>query len=206
MQEHSEFEDRLVPDVLTIVLSFFTTAKARTLRLACSSLLYAVTAQPWEDEATGIVDGPRWAACFPRARTAKARGRVAARSLIAALAGVPQLKTLDLAHCGIGADGGVAALAAALPAVPLLTTLYLGGNAIGAGGVAALAAALSALPLLTTLDLCSNAIGADGAVALAAALPAVPLLTTLDLSGNAIGAEGEAALEEAQKCRLVRRT
>ena len=55
----SDFERYLLPVVVSVILGFVTTAEARTLRLARSTLRDAVTAQPWTDAETSIVDVPR---------------------------------------------------------------------------------------------------------------------------------------------------
>ena len=119
------------------------------------------------------------------------------RALLAALTGfgVTPVTTLSLEHSDIN-DEALRLLAEALQqgAAPLLTTLALGENRIGAEGATALARALIAVPLLTALDLHSNTIGDAGAAALAGALTSVSQLTTLDLRFNHIYADGAVAL------------
>jgi hypothetical protein len=62
-----------------------------------------------------------------------------------------------------------------------VSTLGLGGNALGDEGAATLAEALPSMPGLTTLWLDNNAIGDAGASDLAAALPSAPHLEWLAL-------------------------
>ena len=91
----------------------------------------------------------------------------------------------------------MAALAKALP--PTLEELYLSGTDCGDDGLVALAAALPALTRLVTLWCSDNpAATARGWVALAAALPSLPALQELWIHGSpGMGPEGAAALAAA---------
>ncbi|SFW87265.1 hypothetical protein [Amycolatopsis australiensis] len=89
----------------------------------------------------------------------------------------PDLRTLDLAACGLG-DGDVRALTASGPA-PALTGISLAYNTVGSAGAKALAS-WSALPRLSELNLHDNVIGDDGLAGLAAS-QAAQLLVELDL-------------------------
>jgi hypothetical protein len=94
------------------------------------------------------------------------------------------------------------ALAAALPAMPLLTTLHCNANAgVGETGWAALSAALRWVPALASLQLeaCSG-IGDAGASALAAGIPGAAKLETINLHGCAIGDNGAKALAVRRDC------
>lgn len=115
-----------------------------------------------------------------------------------ALAGMlPMLRTLrslDLAHCGLGIGpsqvhaAALTALAAALRTLCVLTRLSLAHNPLGTAGWAALAPAAAALPL-RALDLSSCRLFDPFELMLCARLPEVPpatlrALQCLQLSGN----------------------
>ena len=103
----------------------------------------------------------------------------------AALAASTCLRELNVARNALG-DGGVAALAAALPAS--LTTLDVRETDMAEAGAHALMEALSGNATLTTLHVARNPLGAGGAAALAAGLRRCVGVTTLDLTGVALGA------------------
>jgi len=90
------------------------------------------------------------------------------RPIIASLARVPRLRTLGLAHNGLG-DGSIQALAEALSAspgrvLPALQRLWLFGNDISDEGVISLTKLFEAgeLPRLAKLGLGANRIGDAG--------------------------------------------
>lgn len=85
--------------------------------------------------------------------------------------------------------------------LPLLKTLDVSKNNLGAGGAAKLAGALSAGggPQLESLSLGYNDVGDGGAAALGRA--AGPRLAVLDLSGNALSGAGLAAILSARGLR-----
>jgi Ran GTPase-activating protein (RanGAP) involved in mRNA processing and transport len=112
----------------------------------------------------------------------------------AALAASTCLRELNVARNALG-DGGVAALAAALPAS--LTTLDVRETDMAEAGAHALMEALSGNATLTTLHVARNPLGAGGAAALAAGLRRCVGVTTLDLTGVALGAAGAAAVGAA---------
>ena len=121
--------------------------------------------------------------------------------LAAALPALPRLAELDLGtNAALGLDGA-RVLAPALRALPHLRDLSLGFCALGDGGVAAVAAALPAG--LVRLAAPGNGVTPDGARAVAAALHAQRLarapvrprpLAQLILSFNAVRGEDEPAL------------
>ncbi len=76
-----------------------------------------------------------------------------------------------------------------------LTSLYLGGNQIGAEGAKALAAVLEGNSSLTSLDLYGNEIGDEGAKALAVALEGNTSLTSLELNYYSINGELRSQIE-----------
>jgi hypothetical protein len=117
-------------------------------------------------------------------------------ALAGALAGVPELKTLEVRSNNIG-EAGAAALAGGLAGVPGLQRLDVGGNGIGEAGAAALAGGLVGVPRLQTLSVSGNDIGEAGAAALAGALAGVPGLQALGVGRNGIGDAGAAALAGA---------
>jgi len=95
------------------------------------------------------------------------------RPIVASLARVPRLRTLGLAHNGLG-DGSIQALAEALSAnpgrvLPALQRLWLFGNDISDEGVISLTKLFEAgeLPRLAKLGLGANRIGDAGVQALA---------------------------------------
>jgi hypothetical protein len=109
------------------------------------------------------------------------------------------LKRLYLRANGLGAKAalgpeGAVALAAVLPQLTGLETLYLNENYIGDAGAAALAPALAQLTRLTELKLTWNAIGDAGAASLATVLPQMTGLKSFFLGFNKFGDEGAAAL------------
>lgn len=77
-----------------------------------------------------------------------------------------------------------------------LRVLYMTGNPIGDGGVAALAGALPHAPSLEEVGLEWTGCGAAGAGALAAAVRRLPKLQWLSLYNASVGA-GDQALREA---------
>jgi len=113
------------------------------------------------------------------------------------------LTTLDLGHNDIG-RAGAEALAKALMANDVLTSLLLRGNWLRDAGARALSRAFGAL---TSLDLGSNAINDAGAIALIEAHKANGVLTSLLLKGNSVtysrthsvGVDFETELAEAFK-------
>ena len=123
------------------------------------------------------------AACYrmPKLRifvgAANAFGDGGVRTL--ALAHFPQLESLDLRGCEIGAEGADA-IAAASHQKPKLWALDLSMNALGDGGARALAQAH--FPQLESLDLSSNEIGAEGEAALAVARLRWPTIQDMFIS------------------------
>ena len=107
----------------------------------------------------------------------------------------PTLSHLNLSNTGCG-DGGMVAIAAAMPAVVSLTVLFCAANpAVGEAGWVALGAALPRLPKLRELHLVDCTGMCDGGAAtLAVALPRAVSLRDLDLTGCYIGDAGAAAL------------
>ena len=140
-----------------------------------------------------------------RTLRAHALGKLACKTLCRALAAarLAGLSTLDLAGCGIGAahPTTLARLAAAVRPCPSLTSLGLGGNALGTKGLLTVLVGLYAPPCgsttLAALDVSHNGITLDADVdavrvpRVAEALEAhCAALTALDLSGNPLGAAG----------------
>ena len=113
----------------------------------------------------------------------------------------PTLEDLDLKGMGCG-DRGMAALAAALPALTRLRNLEVNDNhRVRDVGWTALADALPKLPALRSLDVTCCMTNA-GALAIAAVLPRCsPTLVRLELSGEQevelIGEEALSALRTA---------
>jgi hypothetical protein len=64
-------QETLLSEVGPVLLPFFTTRDACTLRLVCREFLAAATEHPWEDRGT-VIRGSiaAWRACFPHARCA----------------------------------------------------------------------------------------------------------------------------------------
>jgi hypothetical protein len=107
----------------------------------------------------------------------------------------PTLEELYLANVGLG-DAGMAALAAALPAMSALRTLSVNANpAVAERGWAALGAALPQLPALSSLQ-AEECVGMrdSGAAALAVGIPGALSLETVNLHGCGIGDEGARVL------------
>jgi hypothetical protein len=66
--------ETLLSEVGLVLLRFFDTREACTLRLVCREFTEAVGRQQWEDRETVIKGGiAAWRACFPRARCANVR-------------------------------------------------------------------------------------------------------------------------------------
>lgn len=99
---------------------------------------------------------------------------------------------LPLSNLG---DVGVTRLASRLPS-SMVRRLELNGNHIGDEGAEALAAALKAHRIITSIELSDNNIGDRGAKALARAFRELPSLTSVYLVNNRIGIEGARALGE----------
>jgi uncharacterized protein (TIGR02996 family) len=132
-------------------------------------------------------------------------GDTGVRTLVSS-PGVAGLKTLDLMHNRIRAEGAQAV--AASPWLTGLTALYLGRSAcgyttndIGPQGARALAGAAN-LAGLTTLGLDLNHIGAKGLAALAGSR-FLTRLRCLGLRGNAVGPAGVRALAESPNLRSI---
>jgi len=117
----------------------------------------------------------------------------ATAALSAALPMLPQLEELDLwgnddfddEMGGPEPDlGRIPLLLAALPALPRLRTLILGGCSLPTAAMAPLAAALQRLPLLRVLDVrqCCG-VSEQGAADLAVAFPMLPHLEELNIGG-----------------------
>lgn len=107
---------------------------------------------------------------------------------------LPKLTVLNLGTNALG-DDGVRALARAFPNA--IESLDLSENQIGANGARALADVLAMRDTsLLTLDLRDNVVGNEGARALAAALRSNATLRTLNLERNVISDEGARALSE----------
>ena len=104
------------------------------------------------------------------------------------VAGLPCLKTLSAAKCGLGKEG-IGGIADTLALAPALTTLNLDENGCGPDGASALALALPSSPALKVLRLGSNEIGDDGALALAGSLQSATTVRLLDCSRNNISGE-----------------
>jgi hypothetical protein len=66
--------ETLLSEVGLVLLRFFDTREACTLRLVCREFTEAVRVQQWEDRTT-VIQGSlaAWRACFPRARCASVR-------------------------------------------------------------------------------------------------------------------------------------
>ena len=145
------------------------------------------------------------AACYrmPKLRifvgAANAFGDGGVRTL--ALAHFPQLESLDLRGCEIGAEGADA-IAAASHQKPKLWALDLSMNALGDGGARALAQAH--FPQLEWLFLRCCQIGPEGAAAIAAASPRLPKMRHLELFGNSLCSNGARALAQAHFPQLER--
>jgi hypothetical protein len=79
---HPSLDPRFPPflslpeDLVGEIMSHFSTAEGRQLRLVCSAARDAVRDYRWEELSTCIT-GPlsAWRACFPRARAANVRNR-----------------------------------------------------------------------------------------------------------------------------------
>ena len=110
--------------------------------------------------------------------------------------GIGRLRRLDVESKSVG-PRGAAALARALRANRVLTTLNLDLNQLHDGGAAELADALRENDSLQTLVLSGNQIGHAGAAALAEALPFNRGLTRLHLKYNRISGEASRLLAEA---------
>ncbi|CAK0799306.1 unnamed protein product [Prorocentrum cordatum] len=106
-----------------------------------------------------------------------------------------RFQELRLGNNRIG-DEGARALAGALPSLPGLQELRLGGNR-GRDPVPGSIRLRFAAIRFQELWLGSNSIGDEGARALAGALPSLPSLQKLRLRGNYIGDEGARALAGA---------
>ncbi len=66
--------ETLLSEVGLVLLRFFNTREACTLRLVCREFVEAVRVQQWEDRDTVITGSvAAWRACFPRARCANVR-------------------------------------------------------------------------------------------------------------------------------------
>lgn len=52
------------------IFSFFSTSEANALRLVCKEMRTSVSLAEWNDSDTCIIHVPRWARCFPNARSA----------------------------------------------------------------------------------------------------------------------------------------
>ena len=96
---------------------------------------------------------------------------------------------------------GVLALANALKANTVLTTLDLSWNTLNAEAGKALAEALKVNGVLTHLDLSYNWIDAEAGKALAKALEVNGVLTSLDVRGNYLQNEGKKVLRDAVEGR-----
>ena len=108
------------------------------------------------------------------------------------------LSSLALSFSPIGEGGGVALGAALLAGrLPQLQTLQVQGCALGAEGVAGLAQGLPASRSLHHLDLSDNDAGDGGACALAAELPNATSLIELLLGRNKLGDTAAHALATA---------
>jgi len=114
-----------------------------------------------------------------------------ARTVAAALDALPTVTSLDLSSNDIGPAGAVA-IAAAVRASRHLQALALDGNPVGNAGCRAIAAAImdGRAPALARLGLASTFVRVQGAVAIGAAMRCNPPLRSLDLSGNSIGPSG----------------
>lgn len=126
------------------------------------------------------------------------------RTLLTALAELPQLRALDVSVASIGNEGAEA-MVALLTSGPALSALTLRSNGIENDGVRAIGAALLANSTLTKLDLVRNESGASGAAALAEAIRSCRL-RVLDLRENAVGDAGASSLAaslEARECCLT---
>ena len=104
-----------------------------------------------------------------------------APGLMSALASLPNLRVLNLAHNSLG-PAGSKALSEALPKFLSLTALDLADNKIEDEGMAALCGALPQVLPLCKLSVPTNSITDEGAAALALALPACAALVDVDLS------------------------
>ena len=119
-------------------------------------------------------------------------------AIAAALCKLTRLETLDCGgNSAIGIDGW-AALAGALPHMPVLRVLWAGACEMGDDGVAALAAGLPSARALSELHLDNSDIGSEGACALASVLRGCRCLTFLSLAGNDYSADARSALVAAE--------
>lgn len=123
-------------------------------------------------------------------------------AVAAALGRISSLETLDCGgNSGIGALGW-GALAAALPQMFALWSLYAGACEMDDSGVAALASGLPHAQALKSLYLGHNNIANAGARSLTEVLPRCLLLAHLELFGNRYDAREMAALDAVGGPRL----
>ncbi|GIQ87393.1 hypothetical protein KIPB_009426 [Kipferlia bialata] len=94
-------------------------------------------------------------------------------------------------------DAGAIMLAAALPHLPRLTQLNLGGQEIGNEGACALAAALHHCPALQKLDMYDNSISDEGVRALVKALQGLRNVRKVEFNCNCISLDGLDELRSA---------
>ena len=111
------------------------------------------------------------------------------------------VRVVNLGHCHLANDDGLALASQLTKELRQLKELHLYGNRFHDSAMSALANkwAAGAAPLLTHLHLGHNAFGDIGFVALTKAIgekKALPRLEQLTLDNNRIGAEGAAALAQ----------
>ena len=125
-----------------------------------------------------------------------------ASALAAAFSSIPMLTTLNITWNDIGAKGGVA-FAEALHHLELLETLNLCGCGIEDVGASELSVALVNVPWLVRLDVSYNKIHDDGLISLSSALHNVPQLQHLNANGNEHSSLGSSTLRAAAKNNVV---
>jgi len=111
-----------------------------------------------------------------------------AKALVAPLTQLTEIRSLDLSHTAIGAEG--VKFAQALSQMTQLTHLDLGGIKLDAAGAKAVVSVLDQMMHCKELGLSNDALGKAGVEALAAAITPMMQLTKFDLGGHDLGAAG----------------